>query len=450
MQINDADKYKEECGIVGVFSNEEINLSSILYSALNSLQHRGQESCGLTYSDGRTLICHKDMGLVNEVFSKNNLNNINGFSAIGHVRYSTFGESTVVNAQPILDECSFGQIALAHNGNLTNAVKLKKHLEDYGLKFNTSTDSEVILKLIEEHYNSSIEKALEIISKHIEGGYAVVLLTKDKLFAMRDCHGIRPLCIGKLRGSYIVSSESCVLDILGYEFIRDVAPGEIIRIDSSGIETISFIKNAICSTCAFEYIYFARIDSKIDGVSVYNSRFKAGELLFKECPVDADIVIGVPDSGTSAALGYSKASSIPYTLGFAKNNFIGRSFIKPSQAKREEAVSLKLNIIKENIRGKKVVVIDDSMVRGTTCKKIVSLLKEAGAKEIHYRLASPIIKSPCHLGIDTSSKKELIGSNMTLESIRDFVCVDSLGYISIEGFLKTLGHKKDACLKCFI
>ncbi|MGH4123489.1 MAG: amidophosphoribosyltransferase [Clostridium sp.] len=450
MQINDTDKYKEECGILGVFSNEEINLSSILYSALNSLQHRGQESCGLTYSDGHNLTCHKDMGLVNEVFSKNNLNNIIGFSAIGHVRYSTFGESNTVNAQPILDESSFGQIAIAHNGNLTNAVKLKKPLEDYGLKFNTSTDSEVILKLMEKHYNSSIENTLEIISKQIEGGYAVVLLTKDKLFAMRDCHGIRPLCIGKLKDSYIVCSESCVLDMLGYEFIRDVAPGEIIKIDSSGIQTISFIKNALCNTCSFEYIYFARIDSKIDGVSVYNSRFKAGELLFKECPADADIVIGVPDSGTSAALGYSKASKIPYTLGFVKNNFIGRSFIKPSQAKREEAVSLKLNIIKENIRGKKVVVIDDSMVRGTTCKKIVSLLKEAGAKEIHYRLASPIIKSPCCLGIDTSSKKELIGSNMTLESIRDFIGVDSLGYISIDGFLNSLGHKKDACLKCFM
>ncbi len=449
MQINNVDKYKEECGIVGVFSKEEINLSSTLYFALNSLQHRGQESCGLTYSDGHKLICHKAMGLVSEVFTKNNLSNINGFSAIGHVRYSTFGESTAINAQPLLDEYSFGQISLAHNGNLTNAVELKKSLEDYGLKFNTSTDSEVILKLIGKEYDSSIEKTLELISKHIEGGYAAVILTKDTLFAMRDQQGIRPLCIGKLRDSYIVCSESCALDVVGYEFIRDVAPGEILKIDSSGIETLSFIRNATCNTCAFEYIYFARIDSKIDGVSVYSSRFKAGEILYKECPADADIVIGVPDSGTTAALGYSKASSLPYAQGFVKNSFIGRSFIKPSQAKREEAVSLKLNIIKENIQGKKVVVIDDSMVRGTTCKKIVSLLKDAGAKEIHYRLASPIIKSPCCLGIDTSSKEELIGSSMSIKEIRNFIGVDSLGYLSIDSFLNSLGHKKVACLKCF-
>lgn len=450
MQINDVDKYKEECGIVGIFSNEEINLSSTLYFALNSLQHRGQESCGLTYSDGNQLICHKDIGLVNEVFTKNNLSNINGFSAIGHVRYSTSGESTIINAQPLLDKGSFGQISLAHNGNLTNAVKLKKTLEDYGLKFKTSTDSEVILKLIEKDYDVSIEKTLLSISKHIEGGYAAVILTKDKLFAMRDQCGIRPLCIGKLVDSYIVCSESCVLDMLGYEFIRDVAPGEMIKVDRNGIETINFIKNATCNTCAFEYIYFARVDSKIDGVSVYNSRFKAGELLFKECPADADIVIGVPDSGTTSALGYSSASSIPYAQGFVKNNFIGRSFIKPSQAKREKAVALKLNIIKENIEGKKVVVIDDSMVRGTTSRKIVSLLRAAGAKEIHYRLASPIIKSPCCLGIDTSSKKELIGSSMTLDQICNFIGVDSLGYISIEGFLNSLRHKKTACLKCFM
>ena len=487
MQINDVDKYKEECGVVGVFSNNKIDLSSILYFALNSLQHRGQESCGLTYSDGHKLICHKDMGLVNEVFSKNNLDNIEGFSAIGHVRYSTFGESSAINAQPILDEGSFGQISLAHNGNITNAVKLKKSLEDHGLnhhlpcsninnfgsrfrlksdnlaliedgrleaskmllKFNTSTDSEVILKLIERYYDSSIDKTLVNISKHIEGGYAVVILTKDKLYAMRDQQGIRPLCIGKLGDTYVVSSESCVLDVLGGEFIRDVAPGEIIRIDSNGIDTISFIQNVSYNTCAFEYIYFARVDSKIDGVSVYNSRFKAGETLFGECPTDADIVIGVPDSGTTAALGYSKASSIPYAQGFVKNSFIGRSFIKPSQDKREEAVALKLNIIKENIEGKKVIVVDDSMVRGTTCKKIVSLLKDAGAKEIHYRLASPIVKSPCCLGIDTSSEKELIGSSMTLDEISTFIGVDSLGYISINGFLNSLGHKKNACLKCF-
>jgi len=448
MKIDINDKFREECGIVGILSKKKFNLSSMMFYSLNSLQHRGQESCGITYSDGEKLVCQKDMGLVSEVFSKNNLKEAIGFSAIGHVRYSTYGESTITNAQPILDDYTYGQIALAHNGNLTNAAIIKKHLTESGFKFNTGTDSEVILKLIQKKYDSSIEKTLKLVANQITGGYAVVILTKDSLYAMRDTNGIRPLCIGKFNDGYIVCSESCALDIVGGEFIRDVYPGEIIKISKDGIETINSIKNPSCHTCAFEYIYFARQDSVIDGISVYKSRLKAGELLYKECPADGDIVVGIPDSGIAAALGYSKASSIPYETGFVRNNFIGRTFISPLQNKREEALTAKLNVIKGNVQGKRVIVVDDSIVRGTTCKKIISLLKEAGAKEIHFRLASPIIKSPCYLGINTKCKKELIGSSMSVEEINDYIGANSLGYISIEGLLTCL-RKETACLKCF-
>lgn len=447
MYIDNMDKYIEECGVVGLFSTDKVDLFPTLYNSLITMQHRGQESCGIAYSNTDNITCYKNMGLVNEVFSNNKFNKLEGYLGIGHVRYSTFGESNVVNAQPILDKFSLGSIAIAHNGNITNASILKKELKNF--KFNTTSDSEVILKLIQKYYDTSMEKTLASIVNKLEGGFSCVLLTNNELYAFRDLQGIRPLCIGKVNNAFVVCSESCVLDILGGEFIRDILPGEILKIDSNGVKSFKLSKYAKCNTCAFEYIYFSRIDSIIDGVSVYNSRFKAGETLYNEHPVDADIVIGVPDSGITAALGYSKASSIPYTTGFVRNSFVGRSFIKPSQVKRNETVSLKLNIIKENIEGKRVVVVDDSMLRGTTCKKIVSLLKDAGAKEIHYRLASPVVKSSCCLGINTSNT-ELLGSSMNLNEICKYVGVNSLGYISIDGFMNSLGNKKNACLKCFL
>ncbi|EQK43147.1 amidophosphoribosyltransferase [[Clostridium] bifermentans ATCC 638] len=447
MQIDNMDKYKEECGVVGLFSTKKINLHSSLYSSLITLQHRGQDSCGVAFSDKESIECYKGVGLVNEVFSSDIPTNLNGYLGIGHVRYSTFGEINTLNAQPIFDNNSNCNIALSHNGNITNIFSLKNELKKFN--FNTTSDSEVILKLIEKHFKNSIEEALCSVIKALEGGFSCVLLTKHELFAFRDPNGIRPLCIGKIKNSYIVCSESCVLDILGGKFIRDILPGEIIKIDNFGVTTINASNLCKCMTCSFEYIYFSRVDSIIDGVNVYNTRFKSGVNLYNEHPVDADIVIGVPESGNTAALGFSKASSIPITTGFVKNNFLGRSFIKPSQSKRCETVNLKLNVIKENVKSKKVVVVDDSIIRGTTCKKIVSILKDAGAKEIHYRVASPIVTSPCCLGINTS-KSELIGSTMTLNEIANFIGADSLGYLSVSGFLNTLPKNKTTCLKCFL
>lgn len=447
MQVDSMDKYKEECGVVGFFTTKKVNLHSYLYSSLITLQHRGQDSCGIAFSDKDSIKCYKGVGLVNEVFSSDIPPNLNGYLGIGHVRYSTFGEISELNAQPIVDNNSNTNISLAHNGNITNILKLKNELKEFN--FNTTSDSEVILKLIEKHYKNSIEESLCSVIKKLDGGFSCVLLTKNELFAFRDRNGIRPLCIGKIKDDYIVCSESCVIDILGGEFIRDLLPGEIIKIDTLGITTINTSGLCKCMTCSFEYIYFSRVDSVIDGVNVYNTRFKSGVTLYNEHPVDADVVIGVPESGNTAALGFSKASSIPITTGFVKNNFLGRSFIKPSQSKRCETVNLKLNVIKENVKNKKVVVVDDSIIRGTTCKKIVSLLKAAGAKEIHYRVASPIVTSPCCLGINTS-KSELLGSTIALNEIINFIGADSLGYLSIPGFLNVLPKNKTTCLKCFL
>lgn len=447
MQIDNMDKYKEECGVVGLFSTKKINLHSSLYSSLITLQHRGQDSCGVAFSDKESIECYKGVGLVNEVFSSDIPTNLNGYLGIGHVRYSTFGEINTLNAQPIFDNNSNCNIALSHNGNITNILNLKNELKEFN--FDTTSDSEVILKLIEKHYKNSIEESLCSVIKKLEGGFSCVLLAKDELFAFRDPNGIRPLCIGKIKDDYIVCSESCVVDILGGKFIRDVLPGEIIKIDNFGLKTFRTSSLCKCATCSFEYSYFSRVDSVIDDVNVYETRFKSGVTLHNEHPVDADVVIGVPESGNTAALGFSKASSIPITTGFVKNNFLGRSFIKPSKSKRCETVNLKLNVIKENVKNKKVVVVDDSIIRGTTCKKIVSLLKNAGAKEIHYRVASPIVTSPCCLGINTS-KSELIGSAMTLDKLADYIGVDTLGYISISGFMNVLPKNKTPCLKCFL
>ncbi|OXX84343.1 hypothetical protein AVM15_04980 [Paraclostridium benzoelyticum] len=447
MQTDCMDKYKEECGVVGIFSTNKINLHSSLYSSLITLQHRGQDSCGVAFSDKESIKGYKGVGLVNEVFSRHIPPNLNGYLGVGHVRYSTFGEINLLNAQPIFNNNSDCNIALAHNGNITNILKLKNELKEFN--FNTTSDSEVILKLIKKHYKNSIEESLYSAINKLDGGFSCVLITKNELFAFRDRNGIRPLCIGKIKDDYIVCSESCVIDILGGEFIRDVLPGEIIKIDIYGVKTINTSSLCKCMTCSFEYIYFSRIDSIIDGVNVYNTRFKSGINLYHEHPVDADVVIAVPESGNTSALGFSKASSIPLTTGFVKNNFLGRSFIKPSPCKRYETVNLKLNVIKENVKNKKVVVVDDSIIRGTTCKKIVSLLKNAGAKEIHYRVASPIVTSPCCLGINTS-KSELISSTMNLNEISNFIGTDSLGYLSISGFLNTLPKNKTTCLKCFL
>ncbi len=443
------DKFKEECGVFGVYSKSGLDVAAMTYYGLYALQHRGQESAGITVSDGKSLNCDKNMGLVCEAFDEKRLSQMKGKAAIGHVRYSTTGASKLANAQPLLSEFKLGSISIAHNGNLVNADVIRELLEDGGVLFQTSIDSEVILNLIARKAKKGIENAVVDAIQAIKGSYAIVILTENKLIGVRDPNGIRPLCIGKIGEDYILSSESCALDCVGAEFVRDVNPGEVVIIDENGLKSIQFAEKTDSRICSFEYIYFARPDSVIDGIDVYNSRVAAGEKLYEESPVEADIVIGVPDSGIPAAVGYAKASGIPYGIGLIKNRYVGRTFIAPSQEIREKAVSVKLNPLKVNIEGKKVVLIDDSIVRGTTSKRLVEILRKAGAKEVHFRVSSPIVKYPCYFGIDTAHRQELVGSQMDLEGIRELIGADSLGYISMDGLLQTFGKKQSFCLGCF-
>ena len=443
------DKFKDECGVFGIFSKDQLDVSSITYYGLYALQHRGQESAGITVSDGEKLLSHKGMGLVSDVFNEEILKGLKGNLAIGHVRYSTTGSSNITNAQPLVTQFKLGSMAIAHNGNLVNAEVIRELLEDAGCIFQTSIDSEVILSLIARGAKKGLERAVVDAIQAVKGSYAIVMLTEDKLIGVRDPNGIRPLCIGKLNDSYILCSESCALDTLGAEFIRDVRPGEIVIIDEKGLESINFAEKTTCETCSFEYIYFARPDSVIDGINVYEARVNAGERLYAESPVEADIVVGVPDSGIAAAVGFAKASKIPYGIGFIKNKYVGRTFISPSQELREKAVSVKLNVLKVNVEGKRVVIIDDSIVRGTTCRKLVEMLRKAGAKEVHFRVSSPVVKYPCYFGIDTPYRKDLIGANFDVEAIRDEIGADTLSYLSIPGLLSSLDKEKGFCLGCF-
>lgn len=442
------DKLKEECGVFGIFSNKNIDVSHLTYYGLYALQHRGQESAGIAVCNDGNIDVHKGMGLVTDVFDNDSLDKMVGNAAIGHVRYSTTGGSCATNAQPIVSNFELGSIAVAHNGNLVNTDIIRELLQYGGTSFQTSIDTEVVLKLIAKNAKKGIENAVNDAIQAIKGSFAIVILTEDKLIGVRDPNGIRPLCIGKFDDSYIMCSETCALDAVGAEFVRDVNPGEIVIIDKEGIKSMNFAEKTKCETCVFEYIYFARPDSVIDGISVYNSRELAGEELYKESPVDADIVIGVPDSGLAAAAGYAKASGIPYGIGLIKNRYVGRTFISPTQELREKAVAVKLNPLKVNIEGKRVVIIDDSIVRGTTSKKLVDILRKAGAKEIHFRVSSPIIKYPCYFGINIASRNELIGGHKTVEEIREFIGADSLGYLSIDSLIKCLGEKNNFCLGC--
>lgn len=371
------DKFKEECGVFGIFSKEAENVADITYYGLYALQHRGQESAGIAVSNGKEIICHKSMGLVSEAFNGEDMKKLKGNSAIGHVRYSTAGSSNITNAQPIVTQYKLGSMAIAHNGNLVNADVIRELLEDGGSIFQTSIDSEVVLSLIARGAKKGIETAVFDAIQAVKGSYALVILTDDKLIGVRDTYGIRPLCIGKMGESYILCSESCALDAVGADFVRDVMPGEIVIIDKDGLRSLNKAEKTQCKTCSFEYIYFARPDSTIDGINVYESRVKVGEVLYEESPVEADIVVGVPDSGIAAAVGYARASGIPYGIGFIKNKYVGRTFIAPSQEIREKAVALKLNPLKSNVEGKRVVLIDDSIVRGTTSLKLVELLKKS-------------------------------------------------------------------------
>ncbi len=428
---------REECGVFGVYSAEKSDVASTAYYGLFALQHRGQESCGIVVNDDGVFNGFKDKGLVNDVFTTEIIKSLGeGNIAIGHVRYGTTGSNDRSNAQPIVVNHIKGKMALAHNGNLVNSGELRRELELEGSIFHTTSDTEVISYIItkERLCAPSIEQAVNSAMNRIKGAYSLVVMSPSKLIAVRDENGFRPLCYGKTAdGRYIVASESCALDAVGAEFVRDIKPGEIVVFDKNGVRTIEdHCNKAPCSLCVFEYIYFARPDSVIDGCSVHTARQRAGAFLALEHPVQADAVIGVPDSGLDAALGYAKQSGIPYEIGFIKNKYIGRTFIAPGQKSREDKVKIKLNPIAEVVRGRRIVMIDDSIVRGTTSARIVKLLREAGAKEIHVRVSAPPFMNPCYYGTDIDSKENLIACKHSVEEIAKIIGVDSLGYLSVD------------------
>jgi amidophosphoribosyltransferase len=443
------DKMEEECGVFGIYSKEVNEVAQITYYGLYALQHRGQESAGISVSNFGEIVTYKGMGLTADVFTPETLNNLVGNAAIGHVRYSTTGASKLENAQPLESRYKLGQIAVAHNGNLTNAKIIRELLEDAGSTFNTSIDSEVIIKMIARKANGNVEDAIRSTVGAIKGAYALVILAGNKLVGVRDPYGIRPLCLGiNENGDYILASESCAIDAVGGTLIRDVLPGEMVIIDENGVKSVKYSENNKKAPCSFEHIYFARPDSVIDGLNVYESRVEAGRLLAKQMKVDADVVIGVPDSGIPAAIGFAEASGIPYAIGLVKNKYIGRTFIKPTQALREQAVMVKLNPLKVNLEGKRVVIIDDSLVRGTTSKILIEIIRRAGAKEVHFRSASPAVKHSCYFGIDTAHREELIAARLSVEEIRKEINADTLDYLSMENMLKSL-KGCDYCVGCF-
>lgn len=443
----------EECGVFGIFGTKRENVANIVYYGLYALQHRGQESCGIVVNDDGVFSSYKDLGLVSEVFSKDTLSNLSeGNMAVGHVRYGTTGGTTRSNTQPIEVNHQKGKMAIAHNGNLSNALELRDKLELSGAIFSTTSDTETIAYVItrERLKVSSIEDAVSKAMNSLEGAYSLVLMSSTKFIAARDPHGFRPLCYGQMKdGSYVVASESCALSAVGATFIRDVLPGEIIVFNKDHvISRKEHCNKEKRKTCIFEYIYFARPDSIIDHISVSLSRCKAGELLAESYPVDADVVIGVPDSGMEAALGYANASKIPYGIGLIKNKYIGRTFISPGQDERLDQVRIKLSPVKQVIEGKRVVLIDDSIVRGTTSKRIVKLLKDAGAKEIHMRISAPPFLHPCYYGTDIDSEENLIACHHSIREIEEIIGVDSLGYLPIEK-LSRLVDGSEYCAACF-
>ncbi len=446
----------EECGVFGVQSKECTNVAELTYYGLFALQHRGQESCGIVVNDDGLINSYKDIGLVNDVFTPQVMDTLgNGHMAIGHVRYGTTGSNDRLNCQPILVNHIKGKMALAHNGNLVNSFELRRELELEGSIFHTTSDTEVISYIItKERLNSdSIEEAVNHAMHRIKGAYSLIIMSPSKLIAVRDENGFRPLCYGrKSDGTYIVASESCALDACSATFIRDVEPGEIVIFDKDGVRSITdHCDKTKHSLCVFEYIYFARPDSVLDGFSVHSARLRAGAFLALEHPVDADVVIGVPDSGLDAAIGYSRQSGIPYGIGFIKNRYIGRTFISPGQKSRENKVRIKLNPISEVVRGKRVVLIDDSIVRGTTSAHIVKLIREAGATEIHMRVSAPPFLNPCYYGTDIDSRENLIACQHTVEEIAQIIGVDSLGYLSVSHVSMLTGSNrcKDYCCACF-
>ena len=452
----DEDALHEECGVFGMYDFDGGDVASTIYYGLFALQHRGQESCGIAVSDTNgprgNMISHKGMGLVNEVFTPEHLERMKGDIGVGHVRYSTAGSSTRENAHPLVLNYVKGTLAMAHNGNLINANELRRELEYTGAIFQTTIDSEVIAyHIARERLNSkTAEEAVRRACMKLKGAYALVVASPRKLIAARDPYGFKPLCIGKRDNAYIVTSETCALDTIGATFVRDVLPGEVVAITPDGIESdcSMAIPKEQQARCVFEYIYFARPDSHFDGESVYASRIKAGRFLAMDSPVEADIVTGVPESGNAAALGYSLESGIPYGTAFVKNGYVGRTFIKPKQSSRESSVQIKLNVLKEAVAGKRVIMIDDSIVRGTTSDRIVRMLRDAGAKEVHVRISSPPFLWPCYFGTDIPAREQLIAYNRSIEEIRQIIGADSLGYLAIER-LPEMVDGLPICKGCF-
>ncbi len=434
------------CSVIGLYNVPEA--AKYAYFGLFSLQHRGQEAAGIASSDGERIHITKGRGLVTQVFDEDKLSKLIGNSAVGHTRYSTAGEDSVLDAQPIFARYDLGQIAVVHNGNLTNAKEVRRNLIKEGAIFQTFMDTENLIHLIarsqKEHLYDRIIEALQ----QIEGAYSLIILSRKKMFAVRDPHGFRPLSLGKLGDGWVVASETCAFDLIGAEYVRDIRPGEMVVFEDNEIRSIQVFEPTP-HKCVFEYIYFARPDSNIFGKSVYELRKAMGRELAKEYPVDADMVVPVPDSGVAAAIGYAKQSGIPFELGIIRNHYVGRTFIEPTQAIRDLKVKMKLNPIKNVIKGKRLVVIDDSIVRGTTSKKIVNILKEFGAKEVHMRISAPPTTGPCYYGVDTPTKEELISSRYSVEETRKYIGADTLAYLSIDGLLRSVGNDLSYCMACF-
>jgi amidophosphoribosyltransferase len=442
------DHFHDHCGVFGVFGHPEA--SKLTYLGLHALQHRGQESAGIASSDGLDIHVHKSLGHVQEIFTPEVIADLPGDVAIGHTRYSTAGDTTLTNAQPIVIDCNKGKIALGHNGNLTNASEIRRRLEHRGSIFQTTSDTEVIVHLIARSAARNLSGAIADALNQVEGAYSLLLLTRDEMYAIRDPRGFRPLAIGRIDGAWVAGSETCAFDLIDAEYVREVEPGEMVRISRSGLESIRFAPEKAHQYCIFEHVYFSRPDSVVFSRPVNESREQLGRLLAREHPVDADIVAPVPDSGVPAAIGYSAESGIPFRMALIRNHYVGRTFIEPEQAIRDFGVKLKLNPIRRMLEGKRVILVDDSLVRGTTSRKIVRLVREAGATEVHVRISCPPTISPCYYGVDTPRRDELIASRHSTEEIRNFLGADSLGYLSLESLRAAVhDNERKFCTSCY-
>lgn len=437
-------KLNEECGCFGIYNVKDA--ASLSYFGLHALQHRGQEACGIASSDNKHIICYKDKGLISEVFTNKIIDKLIGRHAVGHVRYATANQNQLENIQPLMVRAHTGHFAVVHNGQIVNAEELKIVLENEGSIFQGTGDSEILVHLIQKEEGTMVYKIMQACAK-LEGAFAFIIMTKDCMYAVRDKNGLRPLSIAKLEDGYCISSESCAYDIVNAHFIRDIEPGEVVRIAHDGIQTFHYTDKIQKKMCSMEYIYFARPDSVIEGINVHNARKLSGKILARKDKIKADMVIGVPDSSLSAAIGYAEESGLPYEIGLIKNRYVGRTFIQPTQKQRERGVRMKLSAISAIVKGKSVVMIDDSIVRGTTSKRIVQLLKDAGATQVHVRIASPEFKSPCFYGVDTSTYEELISSRLSCKELKEYIGADSLKFLTIDDVKEANGP--DLCVACF-